>query len=74
VIVRGIGKREGGGGRKWGDGEGKIGLISTRRRADFEFWDASSGGKGGGSGGRLGEGCEDDVDIVELWEEGLFEF
>jgi len=74
VIGVGMGERDGGGRRKWEDGGGEIGLISTRWRADFEFWDVSSGGKGGGSSGRFGEGQRDDVDIVELWEEGLFEF
>jgi len=69
-----IGEREEEERRKWEDGGGRIGLISTRRRADFEFWDVSSVGKGGGSGRRFGEGQENDVDIVELWEEGLFEF
>jgi len=71
-------ERDGEKGRRSGEEgekkEGEVGLISTRRRADFEFWDVSSGDKGGGSGGRLDEGQEDDFGIVELWEEGLFEF
>jgi len=58
--------------------EGSIGrvneeeLFSIWRRADFEFCGASSGG--GDSGNGIEEGQEDYVDIVELWEEGLFEF
>jgi len=60
--------------------EGKIdekneeGSFSIRRRADFEFWSASSGGGGDDSGSGIEEKQEDYVDIVELWEEGLFEF
>jgi len=49
-------------------------LFFIRRRVDFEFWSASSDGGGDDSGGVVEEEEEDYVDIVELWEEGLFEF